>query len=214
MWFYVGYAPDIENQTRTVTFRANQQRATFEQNETDHNLLANVTGQINSDMRVRLSINRQWFRDQPGVPDASSPTARAPRTRRSFPARSSAIRSTTSTSARSTGSSARGSTPTSRSACSTTARAASAPARSCATCSARRTSSTRRFPRRCRTSTPTPTSRRAASTVFDDFLRNTFTADLTYYANKWGYAHAQGRRPVPSGSATSAWAARSFRRSR
>ena len=68
MWFFIGYAPDIELQSRTVTFRANQQTARFEQNETDHNVLGNITGQINSDMRLRVSINRQWFRDQPAFP--------------------------------------------------------------------------------------------------------------------------------------------------
>ena len=33
-------------------------------------------------------------------------------------------------------------------------------------------------------------------TVYDDFLRNTITSDLTYYANKWGEHTHQGRVPV------------------
>jgi hypothetical protein len=67
-WFYVGYAPDIERQQRTVTFRTNNQRATFDQNEEDHNVLANVTAQLTRDMRLRFSMNRQWFRDEPAFP--------------------------------------------------------------------------------------------------------------------------------------------------
>ncbi len=68
MWFYAGYAPDIERQARTVTFRSNGQTGTFEQNEVDHNVLANITGQITNNTRFRLSMNRQWFQDEPGPP--------------------------------------------------------------------------------------------------------------------------------------------------
>jgi hypothetical protein len=68
VWFYVGYAPDIEHQQRTVTFRSNGQLATFNQNEEDHNVIGNVTAQLTRDMRMRFTINRQWFRDEPGFP--------------------------------------------------------------------------------------------------------------------------------------------------
>ena len=68
LWFYAGYAPDLERVRRTVTFRANGQRATFEQNEEDHNVLANVTAQLNKSMRLKFTVNRQWYRDEPGFP--------------------------------------------------------------------------------------------------------------------------------------------------
>jgi hypothetical protein len=66
MWFYVGYAPEFDKTSRTVTFRSNGQTATFEQNEVDHNLLANVTGQLSGSMRLRFSMNQQRLRDVPG----------------------------------------------------------------------------------------------------------------------------------------------------
>jgi len=68
VWFYAGYAPDLERTSRTVTFRANGQKSTFEQNEEDHNVLANVTGQISPSTRLRVSMNRQSFRDEPAFP--------------------------------------------------------------------------------------------------------------------------------------------------
>ena len=67
MWFYVGYAPDFDYLSRTVTFRANGQTSTFESNEVDHNLLANVTGQLSPSMRLRFSMNQQRLRDLPGL---------------------------------------------------------------------------------------------------------------------------------------------------
>lgn len=66
MWFYAGYAPDMDRTRRTVTFRTNQQRGSFEQNEVDHNLLANVTSQLNRSMRLKISVNQQRLRDVPG----------------------------------------------------------------------------------------------------------------------------------------------------
>jgi hypothetical protein len=68
IWFYAGYAPDIERQSRTVTFRTNGQRGTFTQNEVDHNVLANVTGQMTNNTRFRFSVNQQWLRDEPAPP--------------------------------------------------------------------------------------------------------------------------------------------------
>ena len=66
MWFYVGAAPEIERRARTVTFRTNQQKATFEQNETDYNTIFNVTTQLNSSMRLKGTVNRQSLHDVPG----------------------------------------------------------------------------------------------------------------------------------------------------
>ena len=65
-WFYVGYAPDFDYSSRTVTFRSNNQTSTFSQNEIDHNLLANVTSQLSPSMRLRFSLNQQRLRDLPG----------------------------------------------------------------------------------------------------------------------------------------------------
>jgi outer membrane receptor protein involved in Fe transport len=67
-WFFLGMAPDIQRQSRTVTFRTNNQTATFEQNEEDYNTIFNVTSQLNSKMRLKGTINRQSFRDEPGFP--------------------------------------------------------------------------------------------------------------------------------------------------
>jgi outer membrane receptor protein involved in Fe transport len=66
MWFYAGYAPEFDRRRRTVTFRANGQTAAYDQNETDHNLLANVTTQLNRSMRLKVSVNQQRMRDVPG----------------------------------------------------------------------------------------------------------------------------------------------------
>ncbi len=66
IWFYAGYTREIERTRRTVTFRTNQQRASFDQNETDHNFLGNVTAQLNCNMRMKFSLNQQRLRDLPG----------------------------------------------------------------------------------------------------------------------------------------------------
>jgi hypothetical protein len=65
-WFYAGYAPEVDRTRRTVTFRSNNQTATFEQNEVDHNFLGNVTGQLTGNLRLRVSVNQQRLRDVPG----------------------------------------------------------------------------------------------------------------------------------------------------
>jgi outer membrane receptor protein involved in Fe transport len=65
-WFYVGYVPEIDRTRRTVTFRTNQQLATFDQNEVDHNLIGNITTQLNRSMRLKFSTNQQQLRDVPG----------------------------------------------------------------------------------------------------------------------------------------------------
>lgn len=67
-WFYVGAAPDLERTSRTVTFRSNGQKATFEQNEEDYNTIGTITTQLNAKMRLKATINRQSFRDEPGFP--------------------------------------------------------------------------------------------------------------------------------------------------
>jgi hypothetical protein len=67
-WFYVGFAPDIERTERTVTFRTNGVRGTFRQNEEDYNGIYNVTTQLSTNMRLKATINRQSYRDEPGFP--------------------------------------------------------------------------------------------------------------------------------------------------
>ena len=68
VWFYVGVAPDLERTSRTVTFRSNNQTATFAQNEEDYNSIGTITAQLNAKMRVKATINRQSWRDEPGFP--------------------------------------------------------------------------------------------------------------------------------------------------
>ena len=65
-WFYVGTAPDIDQTSRTVTFRTNNQTATFDQNENDYNTIATVTAQLNSRMRLKGTVNLQSMKDVPG----------------------------------------------------------------------------------------------------------------------------------------------------
>ena len=67
-----------------------------------------------------------------------------------------------------------------------------APARSCAMSSARRTSSTPRFRRALQNVNAYADFPSSSVTVYDDFLRNTITSDLTYYADKWGQHTIKG----------------------
>jgi outer membrane receptor protein involved in Fe transport len=69
VWFYAGFAPDVERTNRTVTFRTNLQRATFYQNEEDFNTILNVTSQLTRDTRLKFTVNRQSYRDEPGFPN-------------------------------------------------------------------------------------------------------------------------------------------------
>jgi hypothetical protein len=68
VWFFFGTAPDIDHSNRTVTFRTNGQRGTFYQNEEDFNSILNITSQLNRDMRLKTTINRQSYRDEPAFP--------------------------------------------------------------------------------------------------------------------------------------------------
>lgn len=65
-WFYVGTAPEFDRVSRTVTFRTNNQTATFDQNENDYNTLATVTTQLNARMRLKGTVNLQSLKDVPG----------------------------------------------------------------------------------------------------------------------------------------------------
>jgi outer membrane receptor protein involved in Fe transport len=67
-WFYFGTAPDIELVKRTVTFRTGGATQTFEQNEEDYNSIATVTTQLTNNMRLKGTINRQSWRDEPAFP--------------------------------------------------------------------------------------------------------------------------------------------------
>jgi outer membrane receptor protein involved in Fe transport len=68
-WFYFGTAPDIELVKRTVTFRTGGATQTFEQNEEDYNSIATITTQLTANMRLKATINRQSFRDEPAFPN-------------------------------------------------------------------------------------------------------------------------------------------------
>jgi hypothetical protein len=80
MWFYAGYAPVRTSTTRTVRFTqtaANgQQTQTFEQDRPTDRLTANVTAQLNNNMRLRFSYSPTWDRSRgslPGIePDGTS----------------------------------------------------------------------------------------------------------------------------------------------
>ena len=66
LWFYAGFAPDIDRTRRTVTFRTNQQRASFEQNEEDFFSIFNVNSQLSRNLRLKFTVNLQSLRDEPG----------------------------------------------------------------------------------------------------------------------------------------------------
>jgi outer membrane receptor protein involved in Fe transport len=68
LWFYFGTAPDIELVKRTVTFRTNNATQTFEQNEEDYNSIGTLTAQLTANMRLKGTVNRQSFRDEPAFP--------------------------------------------------------------------------------------------------------------------------------------------------
>jgi len=67
-WFYFGTAPDIDMQERTVTFRTNNVKQTFEQNEEDYNSIGTLTAQLTSNLRFKGTVNRQSYRDEPAFP--------------------------------------------------------------------------------------------------------------------------------------------------
>ena len=66
-WFYVGFAPEIDRTARTVTYRTGGTTATYEQNENDYNTIATVTGQLNSKMRLKGTVNLQSLKDVTGT---------------------------------------------------------------------------------------------------------------------------------------------------
>jgi outer membrane receptor protein involved in Fe transport len=54
-WFFVGYGPQIRRRERTVTFNANNQLQTFEDDREDHNLNYKVTSQLSANSRLNFS---------------------------------------------------------------------------------------------------------------------------------------------------------------
>jgi outer membrane receptor protein involved in Fe transport len=65
-WFYFGTAPDIDRTRRTVTYRSNNQTASYDQNEVDYNTIFTTTAQLRPSMRLKATINRQSLRDVMG----------------------------------------------------------------------------------------------------------------------------------------------------
>jgi outer membrane receptor protein involved in Fe transport len=72
MWFYGGYAPVRTSQTRTVRFTqtaANgQQVQTFKVDRPTDRVTANVTAQLNNNMRARFSYAPTWARSRGSLP--------------------------------------------------------------------------------------------------------------------------------------------------
>ena len=64
LWFFVGYLPQISEQTRTVTFTQNGQTQSFKNPTRDHNLNWNVTGQATNDLRFRQRHQRDGARQR------------------------------------------------------------------------------------------------------------------------------------------------------
>lgn len=76
VWFWGGYTPQLENTERTVTFRSNQQTASFKSKETTQNMVGNLTWQIADPYRLRVSGQNRPFKQEgrlPQVDGASNP---------------------------------------------------------------------------------------------------------------------------------------------
>ncbi len=76
MWFWVGYAPQLENTQRTVTFRSNLSTSDFEAKETTQNLVGNVTWQIAQPTRLKVSGQYRPYKQEgrlPAVDGTSNP---------------------------------------------------------------------------------------------------------------------------------------------
>ena len=174
-------------------------------------------------MRLKVTINRQWFRDVPGPTHARVPDHRAGRHEHVEPVavprhRSSPTRSTTSTSASLDWVMSPSCSPTSRSASTTTARTAAAPATQLRHSfgASNLQSASFNFPE-------IPDSLRfvngyadlpsSSVTKFDDFKRHSVNADLSYYANKWGQHSIKAGVQYERIGNSSGSAARSTRRS-
>ena len=68
LWFFVGYLPQISEQTRTVTFTQNGQTQSFKNPTRDHNLNWNVTGQATNDLRFRVNGINETARGNVSLP--------------------------------------------------------------------------------------------------------------------------------------------------
>ena len=56
LWFWGGYAPIIDQTSRTVTFRSNGSTDTFTSKESTQTFAGNVTWQAAEPMRLRFSV--------------------------------------------------------------------------------------------------------------------------------------------------------------
>lgn len=68
LWFWMGYTPQIEKYTRTVTFRSTSQAGTFTSKETTQNVVGNVTWQISPSLHVKVSGQDQPYSQQGRLP--------------------------------------------------------------------------------------------------------------------------------------------------
>ena len=69
VWFYAGYNPQVTDTHRTVTFRSNQQTATFESKPIDQAANYNVTTQLRKDVRLRLAATNERVRGGLALPN-------------------------------------------------------------------------------------------------------------------------------------------------
>jgi outer membrane receptor protein involved in Fe transport len=58
-WFFVGYAPQVHRENRTVTFTANNETKTFDQDNDSFDLNYNVTSQVMKNLRVKFAASNQ-----------------------------------------------------------------------------------------------------------------------------------------------------------
>lgn len=78
LWFYGSYLFSNENVDRTLTFRSNQQTATFNQQWKNHRTSNNVTAQFTNDLRARFAVNyNKQIRENllPAIDGSGNPAA-------------------------------------------------------------------------------------------------------------------------------------------
>jgi outer membrane receptor protein involved in Fe transport len=68
VWFYLGYNPQWTTSDRTVTFRDNGQRATFELKPIDQMLKYNITGQLTRNLRAKFAAVNERVRGGYALP--------------------------------------------------------------------------------------------------------------------------------------------------
>lgn len=75
VWFFGGYQPELIDRERTVTLTANGETVSRGQDETTHNVTANVRSQIKNNLTGRLAFNMSSSRREGLLPDLSGTDA-------------------------------------------------------------------------------------------------------------------------------------------